>query len=362
MRTALTAASLLITVTLSAQSGIEQRVEAAVQKVKEDVPGLSIAVSIDGKTVYAKGFGTTSASEIKPPTADTQYRLASVSKVITAVAVLKLVEQGRVGLDRPARDYCTALAPLNAAPTVRHFLLHQSGMRHTSDNEDESIKGEFPRLSPALAGVVKEPLRFAPGSRTLYTSWGYAALGCVIESVSEQSYADFIKERIFAPAQMQHSTFDSPTFTSPTFSPGFVLLNRRPQPSVVVDTRFKMPSSGIISTVNDLTRFASALFDKRLLPAAMFREMTSTRAAPGDERPTFTAGWTIGPTNLETPGFNYNGSMEGTTAVLVILPERRISVALLANRERFVPGVMPIVREALGAALRLAAGLPNSVR
>jgi CubicO group peptidase (beta-lactamase class C family) len=180
----------------------------------------------------------------------TQYRLASVSKSITAVAILKLVEQGRVNFDRPARDYCTALAPLNGTPTVRHFLLHQSGMRHTSDDEDESIKGAFPRLSPALAGVVKDPLRFEPGGRTLYTSWGYAALGCVIESVSGQSYADFTKERIFAPAQMQDSAFDSPAFTSPTFSPGFVLLNRRPQPSVVVDPRFKMPSSGIISTVN----------------------------------------------------------------------------------------------------------------
>ena len=89
---------------------------------------------------------------------------------------------------------------------------------------------------------------------------------------------------------MQDSAFDSPTFTSPTFSPGFVLRNRRPQPSVVVDTRFKMPSSGIISTVNDLTRFALALIDTRLLPEAMFREMTSTRPAPGDERPMFTAG------------------------------------------------------------------------
>jgi len=83
--------------------------------------------------------------------------------------------------------------------------------------------------------------------------------------------------------------------------------------------------------------------------------MTSTRPAPRDTRPMFTAGWTIGPANLGTPGFNYNGSMEGTTAVLVILPERRISVALLANRDRFVPRVMPIVREALRAAL----GLPS---
>jgi CubicO group peptidase (beta-lactamase class C family) len=321
-----------------------------------EVPGLSIAVVIQGKTAYAKGFGTTSASTTTLPTPDTQYRLASVSKAITAAAVLKLVEQGRVDLDRPARGYCPALMPLNEAPTVRHFLLHQSGMRHTSDDEDETIQGEYPRLAPALtARIVKERLRFAPGTQTLYTSWGYAALGCVIETVSGGSYSDFVREQIFAPAQMRGSAFDSPTYSSPTFSPGFVMRAGKPQPSVIVDTRFKTPASGIISTVNDLSRFATALMERRLLNEAMFREMTSARPAPGDARPTFTPGWIIGPTNLDTPGFNIGGSMEGTTAVLAILPERRISVALLANRERFVPGVMPVVR----AALRAALGLPS---
>ena len=338
-----------------AQSDLEQRVDAAVQRIRMEVPGLSVAVTIEGKTTYSKGFGTISATATTPPTPDTQYRLASVSKAITAVAVLKLVEQGRVELDRPARDYCPALAPLDDAPTVRHFLLHQSGMRHTSDDEDETIKGEYPRLAPALtAHIAKERLRFAPGSRTLYTSWGYAALGCVIETVSGLSYTDFVRQQIFEPAQMRDSTFDSPSYASPTFSPGFVMRAGGPQPSVVVDTRFKAPASGVISTVNDLSRFAIALMEKRLLNEAMFREMTSARLAPGDERPTFTPGWIIGPANLGTPGFNINGSMEGTTAILAILPERRISVALLTNRERFVLGVMPIVRE----ALRASVGLP----
>jgi CubicO group peptidase (beta-lactamase class C family) len=127
------------------------------------------------------------------------------------------------------------------------------------------------------------------------------------------------------------------------------------QPSIVVDTRFKMPASGMISTVNDLARFAIALFDRRLLPERLVQEMLSTRPAPDDQRPVFTAGWTIGPADLGTPGFNDNGSMEGTTASLAILPERKIAVALLANRERFVPGIYPIVREALSAAL----GLPE---
>jgi len=310
---------------------------------------------VDGRVAYAKGFGTISLTTPKPVTADTQYRLASVSKPITAVAVLELVEQGRVDLDRAAKDYCPALSPLDGSPTVRQFLLHQCGMRHTSDAEDENITGAVARLASSLSGIAKDRLDFPPGRKTLDTSWGYTALGCVIETVSGQAYAEFVAQHVLAPAGMRDTTFDEPAYATPNFSPGFRMKGNTFQPSAVVDTRFKRPASGIISTVNDLARFAIALFERRLLPEALFREMLSTRPAGEDERAMFTAGWTIGPTNLGTPGFNYNGSMEGTTALLAILPERQIAVALLANRERFVPEVSPIVREALRAALGLPA-------
>jgi CubicO group peptidase (beta-lactamase class C family) len=227
-------------------------------------------------------------------------------------------------------------------------------MRHTTDPEDETITGDVPRLASSLSGIVKEPLRFPPGRKTLYTSWGYAALGCVIETIAGMRYSEFVTRNVLTPASMQSTTFDEPTYAAPGFSPGFRMRDGSFQPSVVVDTRFKMPASGIISTVNDLARFAIALFDRRLLPEPLFREMLSTRPAADDERPVFTMGWIVGSTDYGTPSFYYGGSMEGTTAYLAILPERRIAVALLANRERFVPGVIPIVRE----AFRAAVGLP----
>ncbi|MEX2152138.1 MAG: serine hydrolase domain-containing protein [Gemmatimonadaceae bacterium] len=337
-----------------AQTDPGPRIDVAIQNIRSQVPGLSVAVLSGGRVIYAKGFGTISLSETRPPNPDTQYRLASLSKPITATAVFALVDQGKIDLDKPARDYCAALTPLDGAPTVRHFLMHQSGMRHTNDDEDESIVGEYPRLEPSLARITKERLKFSPGRKTLYTSWGYAALGCVIESVTNQSYADAIRKLVLAPSAMKDTTFDSPSYSSPTFSPGFRMSGRF-LPSVIVDTRFKTPASGIISTVNDLARFANALIAGQLISGASFQEMVAIRKAPEDDRPLFTAGWTIGPTNLGTLGFNYNGSMEGSTAFLVILPEPRIAVAVLTNRERFVPGVTPVVREALRAAL----GLPS---
>jgi len=347
----LLAITALWTASLLAQSGLQSRVEAAVQTVRAQIPGLAVAVVVDGRVAYAQGYGASSLTEPKLITPDTQFRLASLTKPFTAVAVMQLVAQGRVDIDRPANQYCAPLTALNDVPTVRHFLIHQSGMRHTSDAEDENIKVAPPNLAASLAGIVKEKLRFAPGQKTLYTSWGYTVLGCVIESVSGRSYAAFVQDHILTPAAMRNTTFDTPEYAVPTFSPGFRMRGGKMQPSVVVDTRFKSPSSGLISTVNDLSLFAIALFERTLLPDAQFKEMLSTRKAPGDERQMFTAGWTLGRADVGAARFNYNGSMEGTTAYLAIVPERRVAVALLANRERYVPEVTPVMAEALAAAL-----------
>src|SRR5262245_13866138 len=93
-----------------------------------NIPGISIAILSGDRVVYGKGFGTTSLSEKRRPSADTQYRIASVSKPLTATAVFQLVQDGKVKLDEPARQYCPELSGLDGAPTVRQFLLHRSGM------------------------------------------------------------------------------------------------------------------------------------------------------------------------------------------------------------------------------------------
>ena len=319
---------------------------------KEGIPGMSVAVVEDGRGVYAKGFGTTSLSTEVRPTADTQYRLASVSKPFTAVGVFQLVQDGRVRLDAPAAEYCPELSALDRVPTVRHFLMHRSGMRHSTDAEDTGITGTFPRVGAALTNIVREPLQFPPGTKTLYTSWGYAALGCVIETASGQTYADFMKQRIFAPAGLTATTFDDPAYASPTFSPGFRWGLFRLRPSKVVDTRFKTPASGIISTANDMVRFASAIFDRTLVTDSTANEMFRVQPDP-EGRAIFTAGWSTDSTGLSGTAqhsygeaFDFNGSMEGSTAYLDLVPSRHYALALLANRERYVVEIQPIVKEA----------------
>jgi CubicO group peptidase (beta-lactamase class C family) len=335
------------------QTELDTRIDAAARAVGRDVPGLAVAVGQGDSLTFAKGFGSTSPAAAEKITPNTQFRIASVSKPMTAAAIFKLLEQGRLDLDRPARDYCAPLAALNGAPTVRQFLLHQSGMRHTSDQEDETITGAPASFAESLARIVREPLTFPPGRGTLYTSWGYTALGCVIESVSGRPYQEFVSEAILRPAGMTGTTFDEPRYAAPQFSPGYRRQGARFVPSVVVDTRFKTPASGLISTATDLVRFGLALVNHRLLTEPVFRQMLASTETADGRATTFTAGWIAGPANLGVPAFNSNGSMEGTTAFLAIVPDRKVVVSVLANRERFVPGIVPVAGEALRAALAL---------
>jgi CubicO group peptidase (beta-lactamase class C family) len=363
MRSSIILTAWLCEVALSAAGGASQSVPdfKAGRTIDElitsalaryNIPGISIAIVDEGHIVYAKGFGTIDLAADRRPSADTQYRLASVSKPLTAAGVFQLVQDGKVTLDEPARQYCPELIALRGTPTVRQFLLHQSGMRHTTDREDVTIAGTFPRLGAALANIVREPLRFPPGTKTQYTSWGYTVLGCVIEGASGRSYADFMRDRIFTPAGMTATTFDYPGYSSPTFSPGYrrgLIYGLRP--SLVVDTRFKTPASGIISTVDDLARFVMAIFNRKLVTEAAANEMFSIRP-DGEGRAVFTAGWSVDSTGLSKGGktaygqaFDFNGSMEGATAYLDLMPARRYAIALLANRERSVLQVQPIVAD-----------------
>ena len=350
-----TAAILLLGGCRDGQSASTPNFESALDElvlpVKNRIPGMSLAVAVNGRVVYSKGIGTTNLTKPSPPTADTQFRLASVTKTFTAVAIFVLIKQGRVKFDEPASKHCPELSMLNGSPTVRHFLLHQSGMRHTTDAEDITIKGPVGRLGTALVSVVREPLRFAPGTKTLYTSWGYTALGCVIEGASGLSYADFVQQHILEPAGLSATTFDHPAYNSAQFSPGFrhrMLWGFRP--SEIVDTRFKLPASGLISTANDLVRFATAIFDGKLVSDSLMMEMFYIPPDAKNGIP-FTPGWIFQGKQPYGLAFDNNGGMEGTTALIDVVPAQRYAFALLANRERYAPELQGIAKAARHLAL-----------
>jgi N-acyl-D-amino-acid deacylase len=175
------------------------------------VAGASLAIARDGKLVYARGFGWADREAREPVQPDALFRIASISKPITGVAVLQLVEQGRLKLSDRVHDLLGLPDPVDARLreiTVDHLLHHTAGW-----DSQKSIEPMFLPLKIAKAeGVAppagteaiirymgKQPLDFAPGERYAYSNFGYCLLGRIIEKASGQSYGDYVRERILLP-------------------------------------------------------------------------------------------------------------------------------------------------------------------
>lgn len=259
--------------------------------------------------------------------------------------------QGKLALDEAARVKCPAFRPLGGDPTVRDLLAHQGGVRHSTDKEDTTITGAFPRLSTAASRLSGEALRFGPGTDVLYSSWGYTVLGCVVEGATGRSYFEALEAFVLKPAGMTGAVADRPDFDAPDFSHGFRVSGGRSVPSVVVDTRFKQPASGLIASATDLARFAAALYRSELLPGAeqapLFTRQMTASGKPTD----LSLGLMVGRDRGRHQTFYHSGSMEGTTALLYLIPGERFALALLANRERLVPDVARLVPQMIDAIM-----------
>ena len=204
----------LFMVPLRAQQGglspsVVEKIERAItaEMARKNIPGLSIAVVQDHQLKWSNGYGMSDLENFVPAKASTNYRLGSISKPITAVAVMQLVEQGLLDLDVPVQQYCPAFPRRQWLLTTRQLLSHIGGVRHYRSDEINSTK-PYPTLIEGLEIFKDDTLLFEPGTRYSYTTYGYSVLGCVIEGISGRTYVDFVKERIFKPAAMERIRVD----------------------------------------------------------------------------------------------------------------------------------------------------------
>lgn len=168
-------------------------------------------------------------------------------------------------------------------------------------------------------------------------------LGALSENPQPEIGPLAVRARVLKPAGMVATVPDRPDFAAPDFSRGFRLANDKLVPSVVVDTRFKQPASGLISSASDLARVALALYQGTLLPQTGQQLLFSSQTTREGKATDFSLGLMTGRDRRWGQAFYHTGSMEGTTALLYLIPERRYAVALLANRERFAREVASLV-------------------
>lgn len=312
------------------------------QMQKHRIPGISLAVFEDGEVTYARGYGT--AGHGQPMTADTPMIIGSTTKSFTAVSVLQLVEQHLVDLDSPVSTYLpwfrVADPAASASMTVRHLLNHTSGLSELGYNR---VLHPDATLEQGVRDLQSARLTAPVATTFQYFNPNYAILALIIETVSRQSYGDYVTEHILEPLGMTRSYAHKGDPREAGLAQGHSKLFGFPVARRPVFRTYLLGASYLVSTARDLSRFLMAIgnggvYDGvRILSSDSVALMTSPPAqVPGSA---YGMGWSIGSHRGEPIG-GHGGSDEVYTCQTALLENRHRGYALLMNQQHLIDGAV----------------------
>jgi CubicO group peptidase (beta-lactamase class C family)/D-alanyl-D-alanine dipeptidase len=334
------------------------------EMAEKGLPGLSIAIVDDQQIVWAEGFGMADPRGAKPATAATVYRIGSVSKLFTDIAIMQLVERGELNLDAPITDYLPNFRPRNpfGTPiTLRQLMSHRSGLLR-----EPPVGNYFETSQPSLAATVRSlndtELVFAPNTHTKYSNAAIAVVGYLLEERSHEPFAKYLESSVLDRMGLTHSsfepdptivgnlakaqmwTYDGLTFDAPTFQLGMA------------------PAGSMYSTVTDLGHFLGVLMARGqtdngpLLQPKTIEEMCSPQF-PNPGGRVFGLGFivrSVGGHRL----VGHGGAIYGFATTLDLLPEDKVGVVVTATKDSVNAVTERIGEETLKLVLDQRAGKP----
>ena len=331
---------------------LDQRLEEA---AKGDEFSGSVLIAKDGKPVFQKAWGYADRDSKLANTLETRYRLGSMPKRFTSVAIAQLISAGKLKytdtLARVLPDYPNQDAARKI--TVAQLLTHTSGLGDIFDEEFDQKKDTLHTLRDYLGLFAKKPLQFEPGKGWAYSNAGYVVLGLILEKASGQSYFDYLQQHVFGPAGMA-STGNTPlSERPPSLAKGYT---RGPDGKLVRndDTLPWRGSSagGGESTVGDLLRFANALRGYKLLNEALTNEITTGKVSPfpGESSSQYAYGFED---HREggARAVGHGGGAPGMNGTLQVYWDEGYVIVVLANLD---PPAAETVASYIGARLPLA--------
>ncbi|MDQ6809296.1 MAG: beta-lactamase family protein [Verrucomicrobiota bacterium] len=239
------------------------------QLANRNMAGAVVGVVKDGEVLFTKGYGYADFANKKPVVAaETLFRPGSISKLFTATAVMQLVEQGKLDLDRDVNEYLDFKIPRTYPEpvTLRRILTHTAGFEETVKNLFVTDAGSVKPLRDYL--IASMPVRiFAPGQVPSYSNWAITLAGYIVARVSAESFDDYIDAHILRPLRMEHSTFRQPlpANLAPAMSDGYIFAHDKPRPFEFVQAA---PAGALSATADDMCRFMLALLGKGTLEGA----------------------------------------------------------------------------------------------
>ena len=319
--------------------------ELRASREKAGIPSMSAAVAYDGNLQWAGATGFANIENKQFATVRSRYRTGSVAKPITAVALVRLIDAGKIDINKPISHYVTGL-PITLKPlTANQLGSHRAGIRHYSIipqwwmgwHENYSMH-EYASVADGLTLFVNDDLRFVPGTGFQYSTFGYSLLARQMEAASQKTFAQLLEENVFSAAGMIDTAVDTAE-AMPDRVAFYQAEAGRFTPAYPINSSYKIAGGGLVTTPSDLVRLGAALLGNDFVSKEAKKTLWTPQAlTDGSMNPeNYGIGWRID-TSVRLLGekhptkiFHHGGTQQGAAAFFVLLPEYGISVAVMTN-------------------------------
>jgi len=292
----------------------------------------SVLLARGDEVLFANGYGLANAEFDIPNTTQTKFRLGSVTKQFTAMAVLLLQEQGKLSVDDLVSKHVSDTPETWKDITIHHLLTHTSGIPSFTSLPSYMSSMPLPSTPKQTLDRVRDlPLEFTPGEKFNYSNSGYVLLGQIIEAASGMSYEAYLQESIFRPLEMNSTGYDHHETVLPQRASGYHRSGGQLENALYLDMTIPYAAGGLYSTVEDLHRWSKALDEGKLISA----EAQAKMFTPVHEN--YGYGWSIDE-QFGRQRVSHGGGINGFVTYVVRFPKDNVFAAVLCNVEQSDPG------------------------
>jgi CubicO group peptidase (beta-lactamase class C family) len=304
---------------------------------EDNLPGLSVAVGVDGELAWAEGFGWADLENRVKVAPDTSFKIGMASKVLTSAAVGLLLENGQLKLDDEIQTYVPTYPRKEWPVTLRQLMGHLAGVR-TDDGDEGPLSEHCEQTLEGLRLFADLSLWFEPGTQYRYSNYGWILVSAAVEAAAGEPFSRFMRSRIFAPLGMDNTRPDSPADSSRAafYFPRFAADPRYGEDGArQVDYSCFAGSGAYVSTPTDLVRFGMAINNGKLLQPTTVQLLQTSQRLPSGEETGYGLGWDLETVDLageQTQTVGHDGEVMGGPVVsLITFPKHGIVVAVTSN-------------------------------
>lgn len=315
---------------------IQEKLDSCVRYIQQMqdslfIPGMQVTIMQDNVVLWSKSFGYTDINKRTPVRSYTKFRIASLSKMLTSLSVMKLLEEHKISLDSTIQTYLPNYPKAEFPITIRNLLSHTSGIRHYRGNEFSNPNG-YKTMTGYMNIFKNDTLLFQPNTKSAYSSYGYIILGAIIEKVSGESFPSFVSENILSPLGL-HRIMPDAMKEKISNRTKFYTMDKKGiiRECPPYDMSYKLSTGGYLSTSYDFSKLCCDLMDGCVLNDSI-AEIYLTPVTLNDRTASY---WTPGlrytQLNKKHTAYWHLGSSHGVSSAVAFDPKTKLSICWLTN-------------------------------